>query len=69
MEVSVPVQQVTSVKQKKKNLYNGGMNTRIQIKIVNQINTSESFLIINSIGKYFSRHVQRRNYVRSWNHQ
>ena len=32
-------------------------------EILNQLNTSESFLIINSIGKYFSRHLQTRNYV------
>ena len=31
--------------------------------------TSEKFLIISSIGKYFSRHLKTRNYVRSWNHQ
>ena len=31
-------------------------------EILNQLNTSESFLIINSIGKYFSRHLQTRNY-------
>ena len=42
---------------------------RIKIKILNQLNTSESFQIINSIGKYFSRHLQTRNYVRSWNHK
>ena len=68
IKVSVPAQQITSVKQKEM-LKHGGMNTRIQIKILNQLNTSESFLIINSIGKYFSRHLQTRNYVRSWNHQ
>ena len=68
MKVSVPVQQITSVKQKEM-LKHGGMNTRIQIKILNQLNTSESSLIINSIEKYFSQHLQTRNYVRSWNHQ
>ena len=40
MKVSVPVQQITSVKQKEM-LKHGGMNTRIQIKILNQLNTSK----------------------------
>ena len=52
MKASVPAQQITSVKQKEM-LKHGGMSARIQIKILNQLNTSESFLIINSIGKYF----------------
>ena len=64
----VPIQQITLVKQNKMSRH-GGINTRIQIKILNQLNTSEKFLIISSIGKYVSRHLQTRNYIRSWNHQ
>ena len=44
MKVSVPVQQITSVKQKEMSRHSG-MNTRIQIKILNYLNTAESFLI------------------------
>ena len=36
MKVSAPVQQITSVKQKEM-LKHGGVNTRIQIKILNQV--------------------------------
>ena len=55
MKVFVLDQQITSVKQKEMSRH-GGMNTRIKVKILNQLNTSEGFLIINSNGKYFSRH-------------
>ena len=48
MKVFVPLQEITSVKQKEMSRH-GGMNKRIQIKILNQLNTSESFLVINSI--------------------
>ena len=44
MKVSVPVQQITSVKQKEMSRHSG-MNMRIQIKILNYLNTAESFLI------------------------
>ena len=37
--------------------------------ILNQLNTSGIFLIINWIGKYFSQLLKTRNYVKSWNHQ
>ena len=57
MNIFVPVQQITLVKQKQI-LRQDGMNTRIQIKILSQLNISDTFLIINSIGKYFSRHLQ-----------
>ena len=40
MNVFVPVTQITSVKQKEMSRH-GRMNTRIQIKILNQLNTSE----------------------------
>ena len=60
MNIFVPVQQITLVKQKQI-LRHDGMNTRIQIKIPSQLNISDTFLIINSIGKYFSRHLQTRN--------
>ena len=53
MKVLVLVQQITSVKQKQ-----DGMDTRSQIKILNQMNTLEIFLITNLIGRYFSRHLQ-----------
>ena len=56
-KVFVPVQQITSVKEKEM-LRHGGMKARIQIKLLDQLNISESFLIINSIGKYFSRPLQ-----------
>ena len=57
MNIFVPVQQIALVKQKQI-LRHDGMNTRIQIKILSQLNISDTFLIINSIGKYFSRHLQ-----------
>ena len=68
MKVLVPVQPITSVKQKEMSRH-VEMNSRIQIKILNQLNTSEAFLIIISIGKYLSRDLQTRNYMRSWNNQ
>ena len=58
MKVLVPVQPITSVKQKEMSRH-VGMNSRIQIKILNQLNTSEAFLIIISIGKYLSRDLKR----------
>ena len=45
MKVLVPVQPITSVKQKEMSRH-VGMNSRIQIKILNKLNTSEAFLII-----------------------
>ena len=60
MNIFVPVQQITLVKQKEI-LRHDGTNTRIQIKILSQFNISDTFLIINSIGKYFSRHLQTQN--------
>ena len=51
MKVLVPVQ-ITSAEQKEMSRY-GGMNSRIQIKIRNHVNTSKTFLIINLIEKYF----------------
>ena len=50
MNIFVPVQQITLVKQKQI-LRHDGMNTRIQIKILSQLNISDTFLIKNSIGK------------------
>ena len=58
MKVLVPVQPITSVKQKEMSRH-VEMNSRIQIKILNQLNTSEAFLIIISIGKYLSRDLKR----------
>ena len=68
MKATVPVQQITLVKQKEM-LRHSEINTRIQIKILNHLNNSESFLVINLIGNYFSQHLKMQNYVRSWNHQ
>ena len=60
MNIFVPVQQITLVKQKEI-LRHDVMNTGIQIKNLSQLNILDTFLIINSIGKYFSRHLQTRN--------
>ena len=60
MKVFVPLQEMTSLKQKEMSGH-GGMNTKIQMKILNQLNTAESFPIINSIEKHFSWHLQTQN--------
>ena len=57
-------------KRKKKEISgHGGMHMRIQIKILNNLNTSENFLILNPIGKYFLWYRQTQNNAKLWNHQ
>ena len=54
MKVIAPVQQITLAKQKEMSRH-CEINTRIQIKILKQLDTWETFLIITSTGIHFLR--------------